>query len=170
MFAARSDDERNTSGRAAKLLSVKHSIDSISSRGRRLTRRSFWRRYGRFEHERLEFKSSANHLCESVVAMAMTAGGTILIGVADERRVTGCEVDQRLLDRIAGVAHETQVDLGVQRLSVAGRTVLAVTVPAVAPRVVTTPDGRLLRRVGGSNRPLLGEGVLRFLGAHAGGG
>jgi len=35
---------------------------------------------------------------------------------------------------------------------------------------VTTPDGRLLRRVGGSNRPLLGDGVLRFLGAHAGGG
>ena len=63
------------------------------------------------------------------------------------------------------MAHETQVDLGVERLDVAGRPVLAITVPAVAPRVVTTPDGRLLRRVGGSNRPLLGDGVVRFLGA-----
>jgi ATP-dependent DNA helicase RecG len=63
------------------------------------------------------------------------------------------------------VAHETEVDLGVERLVVGGRAVLAIAVPAVAPRVVTTPDGRLLRRVGGSNRPLLGEGVARFLAA-----
>ena len=129
-----------------------------------MTRRAFWRRYGRIEHERLEFKRSANHICESVVAMAMTAGGTILVGVTDERRLAGCAVEQPTLDRIAGVADETQVDLGLECIAVGGVTVLAIAVPAVAPRVVTTPDGRLLRRVGGSNRPLRGEGVLRFLG------
>jgi ATP-dependent DNA helicase RecG len=104
-----------------------------------------------------------NHLCESVVAMAMTSGGTILVGVSDDRRVTGHTVEQRSLDRIAAVAHETDVELRVERLHVAGRVVLAVTVPAVAPRVVTTPDGRLLRRVGSANQPLRGEGVVRFL-------
>ncbi len=132
-------------------------------RRRRLTRRAFWRRFGRFEHEALEFKSSVNHLAESVVAMAMTSGGTILVGVSDDRRVTGCAVDQRSLDRISAIAHETEVDLRVERLDVAGRAVLAVAVPAVAPRVVTTPDGRLLRRVGSANQPLRGEGVVRFL-------
>jgi len=134
-----------------------------------MTRRGFWRRFGRIEHERLEFKASVNHICESVVAMAMTCGGTILVGVSDQRHLVGCAIDQQALDRIAGVAHDTQVDLGVEFLAVAGRTVIAISVPAVAPRVVTTPDGRLLRRIGGSNRPLLGDGVPRFLGARPSG-
>ena len=147
---------------------MRRSIDSLGLRRRKLSRRAFWRRFGRLEHERLEFKASVNHLCESVVAMAMTRGGTILVGVSDQRHVAGCAIDQPALDRIAGVAHETQVDLGVERLDVAGIPVIAITVPAVAPRVVTTPDGRLLRRVGGSNRPLLGDGVTRFLSARPG--
>jgi ATP-dependent DNA helicase RecG len=132
-------------------------------RRRKLSERRFWRRYGRLEHERLEFKSAVAHVTESVVAMAMTEGGTILIGVSDDRRLIGCPVDQVMLDRIANVAHETQVDLAVELLGVGGHSMLAVTVPPVAPRVVTTPDGRLLRRVGGSNRPLCGESVARFL-------
>ncbi len=133
-------------------------------RRRRLTRRAFWRRFGRLEHERLEFKVSVNHISESVVAMAMTSGGTILVGVADDRTIRGHPVEQRSLDRIAAVAHETHVDVAVELLEVAGTSVLAITVPPVAPRVVTTPDGRLLRRVGSANQPLRGDGVRRFLG------
>jgi ATP-dependent DNA helicase RecG len=131
--------------------------------------RAFRRRFGAFEHERLEFKASVHRLCESVVAMAMTAGGTILVGVSDGGRVHGCDVDQGTLDRVASVADEVQVDLRVDQLVVGGASVLAITVPAVTPRVVTTPDGRLLRRVGSTNRPLRGDGVLRFLRARAGG-
>jgi ATP-dependent DNA helicase RecG len=134
---------------------------------RRLGRRAFWRRFGRLEHERLEFKSSANHLCESVVAMAMTDGGTILVGVSDDRRLTGHPVEQQALDRIAAVAHETSVDLRVRVLSVGGAHVIAVAVPAVRTRVVTTPDGRLLRRVGSANQPLRGDAVARFVRARA---
>src|SRR3954453_13542393 len=115
---------------------------------RTMSRRAFWGRYGRPEHERLEFKASANRLGESVVAMAMTEGGTILVGVSDTRRLVGVADVQEALDRIAGVANETQVDLAVRRLRVAGALVLAVSVPVVRPRVVTTSDGRLLRRVG----------------------
>jgi ATP-dependent DNA helicase RecG len=55
----------------------------------------------------------------------------------------------------------------VELLGVGGHSVLVVTVPPVAPRVVTTPDGRLLRRVGGSNRPLRGESVAWFLRTRA---
>ena len=128
-----------------------------------MSRRAFWRRYGRLEHERLEFKASVNHIGEAVVAMAMTSGGTILVGISEGPALSGCTVDQRLLDRIADVAHETQVDLGVRRLEVAGVSIVAIEVPRVAPRVVTTADGRMLHRVGASNRPLRGEGVLRFL-------
>jgi predicted HTH transcriptional regulator len=128
-----------------------------------MSRRAFWRRYGRLEHEGLEFKASVNHIGEAVVAMAMTSGGTILVGVSEGPALTGCRIDQRTLDRIADVAHETQVELCVRRLEVGGAAILAIEVPPVAPRVVTTTDGRLLHRVGASNRPLRGDGVLRFL-------
>lgn len=138
-------------------------IERLSPRRRRMSRRAFWRRHGRLEHERMEFKASAARLGESVVAMAMTAGGTILVGVTDDRRVVGVAGEQEALDRIADVSHETQVDLRVTRLRVGGALVLSVSVPVVRPRVVTTPDGRLLRRVGSANQPLRGEGVLRFL-------
>ena len=134
-----------------------------------MSERAFWRRYGRVEHEHLEFKASVRHLGETVVAMAMTHGGTILVGVSDDGRVPGCRVDQEMLDRVATLSDEVQVDLRTDRLAVGDATVLAITVPAVAPRVVTTPDGRLLRRVGAINRPLRGEAVLRFLQARGSG-
>lgn len=132
-----------------------------------MSRRGFWRRYGRVEHEGLEFKASANHILESVVAMAMTCGGTILVGVSDDRHLVGHAVGQESLDRITLVAQETQVDLQVRCLTVGGVHVTAVVVPAIADRVVTTPDGRLLRRLGGTNQPLRGDAVTRFVRARS---
>ncbi len=136
-------------------------------RCRRMTRRAFWRRFGRVEHEELEFKASANHLAESVVAMAMTRGGTILVGVSDDRQLVGHTIAQDSLDRITLVAHETQVDLSVRPLAVGGVHVVVIAVPAIVDRVVTTPDGRLLRRLGGTNQPLRGDAVARFVRARS---
>jgi ATP-dependent DNA helicase RecG len=133
--------------------------------GRPLSRRAFWRRFGRLEHERLEFKRSARHVQESVAAMAMAEGGAILIGVTDDRRIAGCEDLQDTLDRVASVSCELDVDVAARVLRVARRTVVMVLVPAVRERIVTTPDGRLLRRVGSSNRPLRGDAVARFIRA-----
>ncbi len=134
-------------------------------RASRMTRRAFWRRYGRLEHERLEFKRTALRLHESVVAMANGVGGVVLVGVADDRRLVGCAHDQATLDRIAHVAHETQVELVVRPLLVARVPLVAVVVPPVAGRIVTTPDGRILRRQGSFNQPLRGDAVARFVRA-----
>jgi ATP-dependent DNA helicase RecG len=129
----------------------------------RLSQRAFWRRYGRLEHERLEFKRSPLHVVESIVAMAMARGGTIVLGVADDRRLVGCQVDQGTLDRIALVAHETQVDVEVRAVRVGGIPLTLITVPAIGDRIVTTPDGRILRRLGSANQPLRGDAVARFV-------
>jgi ATP-dependent DNA helicase RecG len=130
-----------------------------------LSRRAFWRRFGRIEHEQLEFKRSAHHVQESVVAMAMARGGTILIGVTDDRRIVGCEPVQSALDRLTMVAYETEVDIEVRVLRIARVLVAMVVVPAVGDRVVTTPDGRVLRRLGSTNQPLRGDAVARFIRA-----
>jgi ATP-dependent DNA helicase RecG len=129
----------------------------------RMSRRAFWRRYGRLEHERLEFKRSSHHVLESIVAMAMGHGGVIVLGVGDDRSLVGCEVDQPTLDRIALVAHETQVGVEVRPVRVGGTPLTLVLVPAVRDRIVTTPDGRILRRLGSANQPLRGDAVARFV-------
>jgi ATP-dependent DNA helicase RecG len=128
-----------------------------------LDERAFWERFGAVEHEALEFKASPNHLREVIPAMAMTAGGEIVLGVTDERRLGGCPLGQQTLDAIMRRAQEAGVDVHVQPLVVAGVALTVVTVPRVTDRIVTTTDGRLLRRVGSDNVPVCGEELARFV-------
>ena len=97
--------------------------------------------------------------------MAMASGGVILVGVSDDRRLIGCAHEQDTLDRIALVAHETQVELATETIVVGGAKVISVTVPRVDDRVVTTADGRILRRVGSANQPVRGDAVTRLVGS-----
>jgi ATP-dependent DNA helicase RecG len=127
--------------------------------------RAFWRLIGRLEHERLEFKRSANHLREAIPAMAMSEGGVIVLGVSDERALIGRPLDQETLDRITAAACDCGVEVGVRAISVARVPLTLVLVPAVRDRIVTTPDGRLLRRVGATNYPLRGDAVSHFVQA-----
>jgi len=129
---------------------------------------AFWARFGRVEHEALEFKASANNLREVIPAMAMTRGGQIVLGVTDGRRLCGCPLDQNVLDSVMRRAQESRVDVRVDPLVVDGIPLTLVTVPRVAGRIVTTADGRLLRRVGSDNTPLCHEQLVRFVRRHLG--
>lgn len=150
------------SGGAAKLLST-----MIAGRaGFHLDEPDFWRRFGRVEHERLEFKASACNLREVIPAMAMTAGGQVVLGVSDERRLVGCALDQQVLDAVMRRAQDSGVDVRVEPLVVGRVGLTLVTVPRVSDRIVTTSDGRVLRRVGSDNLPLTGEQLVRFVRRH----
>jgi predicted HTH transcriptional regulator len=124
---------------------------------------SFWARFGTVEHEALEFRISARRLRDVIPAMAMTEGGTVVLGVADDRRLVGCPLDQHALDAIMRRAREAGVDVEVQPIAVEGVPLTLVTVPRVADRIVTTADGRLLRRVGSDNVPVCGDDLARFV-------
>jgi ATP-dependent DNA helicase RecG len=128
-----------------------------------MSARAFWRRFGRLEHERLEFKRSAHHLRDAIPAMAMSEGGTIVLGVSDERELVGRRLDQETLDRVTAAACECGVDVSVREITVGRIPLTLVLVPAVRDRIVTTPDGRLLRRVGSTNQPLRGDALSRFV-------
>jgi hypothetical protein len=147
---------------AAKLLST-----MIAGRASfHLDEPAFWRRFGRVEHERLEFKASPCNLREVIPAMAMTAGGHVVLGVSDERRLVGCALDQGVLDAVMRRAQDAGVDVRVQPLLVGRVGLTLVTVPRVKDRIVTTSDGRVLRRVGSDNLPLTGEHLVRFVRRH----
>ena len=137
----------------------------IPGDGAALRPRAFWRKLGRLEHERLEFKRSANHLRDAIPAMAMSEGGVIVLGVSDERELVGRELDQETLDRVTNAASECGVEVEVRAVTVGRVPLTLVLVPAVRDRIVTTADGRLLRRVGATNQPLRGDAVSRFVHA-----
>src|SRR5919106_2281177 len=111
--------------------------------GATLRPRAFWRKLGRLEHERLEFKRSANHLRDAIPAMAMSEGGVIVLGVSDERELVGRPLDQETLDRVTAAACECGVDVSVREITVGRVPLTLVLVPAVRDRIVTTPDGLL---------------------------
>lgn len=104
-------------------------------------------------------------MLDAVPAMAMTSGGIIIHGVSDDRTIVGCPLSQNTLNRISQYAHQCDVPVEVRPILVDGVELTITTVPEVPGRIVTTPDGRLLRRVGGDSQPIRGDALGRFVRA-----
>lgn len=131
-----------------------------------LTSAEFWNSFGDLEHELVEFKeSTASHLQPTIAAMAMTDGGMIVLGVADTRKLRGCPLNQKVLDRVMRAAHACGVEVQHKEIAVDHIALTLVAVPEVRGRIVTTSDGRLLRRSGSDNQPLVGDALGRFVRA-----
>ena len=130
----------------------------------RIAEEVFWNLFGQREHESLDFKRGVpDELKATIPAMAMTKGGLIVHGVADDRTIVGCPLSQNTADRIVRFAHECGVDVQLKEIAVGGRKLTVTAVPEVRQRIVTTPDGRLLRRAGGDCQPLRGDVMARFV-------
>ena len=105
----------------------------------------------------------ATDVRDTIAAMAMTEGGMIVHGVDDQRRIVGCPLSQNTQNRITRIAMECGVDVQIRQVAVGDAELTITAVPAVRGRIVTTPDGRLLRRVGGDSQPLRGDSMARFV-------
>ena len=119
----------------------------------RYTKEEFWERFGRIEHEALEFKRELpTRQLDTVPAMAMTDGGTILLGIDDKTHdITGCEMSQQDYDRITNtIMDRFNMEVKIRPIQVGSTEITAIEVPAIRDRLITTSDGRLLRRVGGN--------------------
>ncbi len=124
----------------------------------------FWDRFGRIEHEALDFKRGVSReILDTIPAMAMTEGGVIVHGVDKDLNIVGCPLSQRTLDRITRFANECNVEVRVRSIRVDGLELTVTGVPEVRGRIVTAPDGRLLRRIGGDCQPLRGDVMARFV-------
>lgn len=124
----------------------------------------FWEFYGRREHTGLDFKRGVNRgLLVAIPAMAMTSGGHVIHGVGDDRSIVGCPLTQRTQDKILRYAAECDVPVRVRSIRVNGLELTITCVPEITGRIVTTPDGRLVRRVGGDSMPLRGDALRRFV-------
>jgi ATP-dependent DNA helicase RecG len=119
---------------------------------------------GGLEHEQLEFKKGApSNLANTIASMAMTDGGLVVLGVTDDRKVVGCPLSQASLDAVRRGASQVGVDVQMKEIQVDRHKLTVVAVPDVRGRIVTTPDGRLLRRSGSDNVPLVADAMARFV-------
>lgn len=128
-----------------------------------LSAAEFWEIFGTAEHESLDFKQRPARSHESIAAMAMTNGGIVAIGIRDDRSFVGSPLGQTVRDEILDAGHKCGVQVQTREIEVAGSPVMLIAVPEIRGRVVTTPDGRLLRRVGSSSQPLTGDALARFV-------
>ena len=140
------------------------SVPRLGDIPRRLAVDELWRLFGRLEHEQLDFKRGVpKDVRDTIAAMAMTHGGLIVHGVDDGRNIVGCPLSQNTQDRITRIASECGVHVQLREVAVGERKLTICAVPEVRGRIVTTPDGRLLRRVGGDAQPLRGDAMARFV-------
>ena len=124
----------------------------------------FWRLFGDQEHEELDFKNGVStDVTSTIAAMAMTDGGLLIHGVADDRAIVGCPLSQNTREQITRRASECHVEVQVRSLRVGDRELTITAVPRISDRIVTTPQGRLLRRHGSQSVPLRGEAMARFV-------
>lgn len=130
----------------------------------RLSQNDFWALFGRLEHAALDFKRGVPaDIRDTIAAMAMTRGGLIVHGVDDRRTLVGCPLSRNTQDRITRIAAECGVDVQLRPIVVDDVELTICAVPEVRGRIVTTPDGRLLRRMGGDSQPLRGDAMGRFV-------
>ena len=141
-----------------------NSVPWLGDVPRQLAADEFWGLLGRLEHEQLDFKRGVpKDVRDTIAAMAVTRGGLIIHGVDDSRNIVGCPLSQNTQDRIARIASECGVDVQIREIIVGGLELTICAVPEIRGRIVTTPDGRLLRRVGGDSQPMRGDGMARFV-------
>jgi len=109
----------------------------------------------------VEFKREVNdnELVEAVVCLANRVGGTLLVGIEDDRTIHGARprhgaaTDSRRIEAL--VSNNTRPALGVRAEMVehAGKPILVIEVP-VATIPTATSKGTYLRRVlGGDGKP-----------------
>lgn len=123
------------------------------------------------EDDDVELKSGASprKLQEAMVAFTNSGGGTIFIGVNDQRVVIGRRRDQGTDDAI----HEAALNgVNIGRYAISGGTVdgTSIVVVDVEPRedeVAQTSDGRVLRRRGGRNVAVFGAELWEMMTSRA---
>ena len=112
------------------------------------------------ESEKVEFKKSVtNDFGEEIVALANSGGGFILVGVDDDGRLVGCDVDsskKRVSSFLSAIV--PPVDIKFDVFSIGGKNILVVEVGGSS--TISTIGGTAYIRTGTSKRPLAFSEIL----------
>jgi ATP-dependent DNA helicase RecG len=113
----------------------------------------------------VEFKGEAKNslsdreLYEAVVCLANAEGGVLLVGVEDDRQITGARerhqggTQSALLQAAILNNTEPAVSVNAELISVDGNAIIVINIPKVAPAICSTRDGKCVRRIMGVQGP-----------------
>lgn len=113
----------------------------------------------------VEATATLQEIGELMVAMANTAGGTLLIGVDSAGQVSGVDDTEETIDRViqAALAAEPSLIIPVPRTAVMDKNdIVVVQIPAGLPSVYAF-DGRYLQRTEDQNTPLNPRDLRRLM-------
>lgn len=123
------------------------------------------------ENDEVELKSGIGRdpLQAALVAMSNTSGGTVYIGVNDQRRVIGRTRDQGTDDAIheAALAARGLGHYSITEAMVAEKSIVMIRIDRRDDEVAQTSDGRVLVRRGGRNVPLFGHELWSLMASKA---
>jgi ATP-dependent DNA helicase RecG len=117
----------------------------------------------------LKTGTGARPLQEAMVAFSNSEGGSIYIGVTDDREVVGRLRDQGTDDAIHEAALNTR-GLGryaISQIDVGGTPVVVIDVDPRPDEVAQTSDGRVLKRQGGRNVAVFGGDLWQLMSSRA---
>jgi ATP-dependent DNA helicase RecG len=119
----------------------------------------------------VEFKSELfrpESLAREIVAFANSQGGVILIGIEDDKRVTGITQPHEMEEKIANISRNNVVpplSVPMEIIEIDERKVLCLNVPKGSERPYQTNDSKFLLRVGSTNRSASQRELLRLFQA-----
>lgn len=158
------------SGQLARVLFHVHNWSILKSVDVSYTADDFQKLIAR-ESNDIELKTGASpkKLQEAIVAMSNTEGGTIFIGVTDDRRVVGRARDQGTDDAIheAALAANNVGNYRISTASVDGTNIVMVDVEPRLDEVAQTSDGRALKRQGARNVAVFGADLWALMSSRA---
>jgi ATP-dependent DNA helicase RecG len=112
------------------------------------------------ENERVEFKKDVTKdIGEEIVAFSNSGGGFILIGVDDDGRLVGCDVDsckERVSSFLSSIV--PPIDIKFHSFNIHGKDILVIEVSS--GRTISTIGGIAYIRTGTSKRPLSFSEIL----------
>lgn len=120
------------------------------------------------ENSSIEFKTDqvrAESLAKEMVAFSNSFGGTILIGVNDDGRITGCTTKKPTEEWIMNIARQNVIPaitpsciLHTQN----NKTILVIDIPKGNQKPYQTNDNKFLVRVGSTNRTATQPELMRL--------
>ena len=117
------------------------------------------------ENTTTEFKENFDQeVIETAVAFANAEGGTIFIGVSDQREVRGTTIGKETLRDVSNRISQTtepRVIMDVESVAVEGQSVLLVHIAEASIKPISV-RGRCYRRVGNSNRVMSPQEIAQM--------
>lgn len=117
----------------------------------------------------VEFKDfrggiSPKELGKTLCAFVNTEGGSVYLGVTDNRQITGVKITPQLLDNVQNTAREIcapPIPILLSEIEVSGKKVLKITVEK-SGHLHSVSSGQTYVRIGTQDKRVLGEELLRL--------